>query len=187
MKKKTAGQKKAEEVTQGPSKVSATSKQQWNEHLGLKAKKRRWEEEEEHQEEDDEDRDPDSPPENDPEQEFVTEDTELDEEDTFKIEKHVHVINLPEADDYIVKIRQFVSCFGKVVQKSKVDVPREYRKLIHFMREMVLKIGSYGPVEHTDEEAVFRTIVDPTCTAWRRAIHSTKTGNSKDLQRIEER
>ena len=29
--------------------------------------------------------------------------------------------------------------------------------------------------------------IDPTCTAWGRALHSAKTGNSKDLQRIEER
>ena len=111
----------------------------------------------------------------------------MDEEDTFKVEKHVHMINLQEASDYVVDIRRFVSCFRKVVRKSKVDVPREYRKLIHFMREMVLKIGSYSPVEYADEEAVFKTIVDPTCTAWRRALHSAKTGNSKDLQRIEER
>ena len=136
---------------------------------------------------DDEDRDPDYQPDNDPEQEFVTEDAESDEEDTFEIEKHVHAINLQEAGDYIVEIRQFLSCFGKVVQKSKVDVPRDYRKLIHFMHEMVMKIGSYGPVEHVDEEAVFKSIVDPTCTAWRRALHSAKTSNAKDLQRIEER
>ena len=110
---------------------------------------------------DDKDRDPDYQPDNDPEQEFVTEDAELDEEDTFEIEKHVHAINLQEAGDYVVEIWQFMSCFGKVVRKTKVDVPREYRKLIHFMREMVLKISSYGPVEHADEEAVFKTIVDP--------------------------
>ena len=42
---------------------------------------------------DDEDRDPDYQSDNDPEQEFVTEDTELDEENTFEIEKHVHAIN----------------------------------------------------------------------------------------------
>ena len=176
-----------EEATQGPSKVFATSKQQWKEHLGLKAKKRQWEEEEEHQEVEDEDRDPDYQPENDPEQEFVTEDAELDDEDTFKIEKHVHEINLQEAGDSVVEIQQFMLCFGKVVRKSKVDMPREYGKLIHFMREMVLKIGSYSPVEQVDEEVVFQTIVGPTCTAWRRALHGAKTGNSRDLQRIEER
>ena len=89
--------------------------------------------------------------------------------------------------DYVVKIRHFVTSFGKVVHKAKVDVAHEYRKLIHLMREMVLKIGSYGPVEHADKEAVFWTIVDPTCTAWRRALHGAKTGNLKDLQRIEEK
>ena len=74
---------------------------------------------------DDEDRDPDYQPDNDPKQEFVTEDAELDEEDTYEIEKHVHAINLQKAGDYVVEIWQFVSCFGKVVRKSKVDVPRE--------------------------------------------------------------
>ena len=50
---------------------------------------------------------------------------------------------------------------------------------------MALKIGCYGPIEHADEEAVFKTIVDPACTAWRRAMHGAKTGNAKDLQRID--
>ena len=52
---------------------------------------------------------------------------------------------------------------------------------------MVLKIGSYGPIEHANEEAVYKTIIDPTCTAWRRSLHGAKTGSSKELQRIEER
>ena len=105
----------------------------------------------------------------------------------FEIEKHMHAINLQEAGDYVVEIRRFVECFRKVVRKAKRDIAREYHKLIHFMREMVLKIGLYGPVEHADKEAVYKTIVDPTCTAWHRALHGAKTGNSKDIQRIEER
>ena len=169
------------------TKVSATLKQQWKEYLGLKAQKRKRDmEEEEYVEPDDEDRDPDYNPTKDPEQEFVEEGTYLDDEETFEIEKHLHAINLQEAGDYVVEIRHFVSCFVKVVQKAKTDVAREYRKLIHYMREMVLKIGCYGPIEHADEEAVFKTIVDPSCTAWRRAMHGAKTGNSKDLQQIEE-
>ena len=136
---------------------------------------------------DDEEEDPDYQPEDDPKQEFIVEDAQLDEDETFEIEKHVHAINLQEAGDYVVEIRQFVSCFGKVVRKVKADIPREYRKLIHFMHEMVLSHRSYGPVEHADEEAVYKTIIDPVCTAWRRALHGAKTGNAKDLQRIEER
>ena len=172
-----------------PVKVSATSKQQWKEHLGLKARKRNHEgeEEEEYREVDDEDKDPDYRLEKDPKQDFIIEDAELDEEETSEIEKHVHAINLQEAGNYMVEIRRFAECFGKVVCKAKRDVAREYRKLIHFMREMVLKIGTYGPVEHADEEAVYRTIVDPTCTAWCRAMHGVKTRNSKDIQRVEEK
>ena len=134
---------------------------------------------------DDPDKDPDYQPEKDPEQDFIAEDAELDKEEMFEIEKHVHMINLQEASDYAVEIRRFVECFGKVVQKAKGDVAREYRKLIHFMHEMVLKIGAYGPVEH--EEAVFKTILDPRCTAWHRAMHGAKIGNSNDIQRIEEK
>ena len=79
-------------------KVSATSKKQWKEQLGLKAKKCRHSEvEEEYVELDDEDKDPDYNPTKDPEQEFEEEDTYLDDEETFEIEKHVHAINLQEA------------------------------------------------------------------------------------------
>ena len=163
-----------------PVKVSPTSKQQWKEHLGLKARKHRreGEEEEEYREVDDGDKDQDYLPEKDPEQDFIIEDAELDEEEMFEIEKHVHAINLQEAGNYVVEIRHFVECFRRLVCKAKRHVAREYRKLIHFMHEMVLKIGAYGPVEHVDEEAVYRTIVDPTCTVWHKAMHGVKTGNS---------
>ena len=173
----------------GPVKVSATSKKQWKEHLGLKARKcrREGEEEEEYCKVDDEDKDPDYQPDKDPEQDFILEDAELDEEETFMIEKHVHAINLQEAGNYVVEIRRFMECFGKVVRKAKRDVVWEYRKLIHFMCEMVLKIGAYGPVEHVDQEAVYKNIVDPTCTAWCRVMHGVKTRNSKDIQRVEEK
>ena len=140
-----------------PVKVSATSKKQWKEHLGLKAQKRRRDKvEEEYVEPDDKDKDPDYNPTKDPEQEFEEEDRYLDDKETFEIKKHVHTINLQEAGDYVVEIRRFVSCFTKVVRKAKTDIAREYRKLIHYMREMVLKIGCYGPIEHADEEAVSR-------------------------------
>ena len=148
--------------------------------------KHRCEEEEEFQEVDDDDKDPDYQPDVDPEQAFVVEDAKIDEEDTFEIEKHVHAINLKEAGDYVIEIRRFVTCFSKVVRKAKTDVAKEYKKLIHFMKGMVVKIGSYRPIKHADEVAVFNTIVDPMYTAWQRALHSAKSGNSKDVQRIEE-
>ena len=62
-------------------KVSATSKKQWKEQLGLKASKRKRDEaEEEYVELDDEGKDPDYNPTKDLEQEFEEEDTYLDDE-----------------------------------------------------------------------------------------------------------
>ena len=130
----------------------------------------------------DDDKDLDYEPTKDLEQDFIVEDAELDDEETYEIGKHVHAINLQEAGDYVVEICRFVSCFRKVVRKVKMDIAREYHKLIYYTWEMVLKIGSYGPIEHADEEVVFKTIVDPHCTAWWRSMHGAKTGNSKDLQ-----
>ena len=78
-------------------------------------------------------KDPDYQPDKDPEQDFITEDAELDEEEMFEIEKHMHAINLQEAGDYVVEIRRFVECFRKVVRKAKRDIAREYHKLIHFI------------------------------------------------------
>ena len=110
-------EEKEMQETQGVTvKVSATSKQQWKQHLGLKSQKHKRDavEEEEYCEVDDLDKDPDYQPDKDPEQDFITEDVELDEEETFEIEKHMHAINLQEAGDYVVEIRHFVEFFGKV-------------------------------------------------------------------------
>ena len=52
---------------------------------------------------------------------------------------------------------------------------------------MIEKLGAYSPIEAVDTEAVFETVVDPQCVAWRRAQHGTKTGNSKEILRVEEK
>ena len=49
----------------------------------------------------------------------MEEDTFLDDEEMFEIEKHVHTINLQEAGDYIVEICCFVNCFGKRGQEGE--------------------------------------------------------------------
>ena len=52
---------------------------------------------------------------------------------------------------------------------------------------MIEKLGAYSPIEAADAEAVFETVVDPQCVAWRRAQHGTKTGNSKEILLVEEK
>ena len=145
------------------------------------------EEEEEKEMVDDMDKDKDYNPDNDPEAEFVVEDQETDDDDTFEVEKHVHAVNFDEACDYLVAMNQYMEAFAKLVRQGKEDVAREYEKLIESVKLMVEKLGAYSPIEAVDTDAVFDMIVDPQCIAWRRALHGMKTGNSKEILRVEEK
>ena len=152
-----------------------------------KTKAKEDDEEEEEQMVDDPTKDKDYNPEEDPEAEFEAEDQEMEEEDTFEVEKHVHAVNFEEAGEYLVAMNRYMEAFAKIVRRGKEDTKREYKKLIKFVKLMVEKLGAYSPIESADTEAVFETIVDPQCIAWRRVLHGTKTGNSKEIQRVEER
>ena len=66
-------------------------------------------------------------------------------------------------------------------------MPREYKKLIKFVKLMAEKLGAYSPIEAADADAVYETIVDPNCIAWRRAQHGIKTGNSKEILWVDEK
>ena len=153
-------------------------------------KKCKHETEEEQEEQmmiDDKDKDKDYNPDDDPEAEFVVEDQEMDDEDTFEVEKHVHALNFEEAGDYLVAMNRYMEAFTKIIRRGKEDVPREYKKLIKFVKLMIEKLGAYSPIKAVDMNAVFDTVVDPQCVTWRRAQHGTKTGNSKEILWVEEK
>ena len=111
----------------------------------------------------------------------------MDDEDTFEVKKHVHALNFEEAGEYLVSMNRYMEAFSKIVRRDKEDVAREYKRLIKFVKLMIEKLGAYSPIEAADVEAVFETVVDPQCVAWRRAQHGTKTGNSKEILRVEEK
>ena len=154
-----------------------------------KCQKKRKEKVEEEEEAmiDDTDKDKDYNPDDDPEADFVVEDQEIDDEDMFEVEKHVHAINFKEAGDYLVAMNRYMEAFSKIVRRGKEDIAREYKKLIKFVKLMIEKLGAYSPIEAADMEAVFEMVVDPQCVAWRRAQHGTKTGNSREILRVEEK
>ena len=133
------------------------------------------------------DKDKDYNPDDNPEADFVVEDQEIDDEDTFEVEKYVHAVNFKEARDYLVAMNRYMEEFSKIVRRGKEDVAREYKKLIKFVKLMIEKLGAYSPIEATDTEAVLEMVVDPQCVAWRRAQHGTKTGNSREILRVEEK
>ena len=152
-----------------------------------KPKKKMGDDEEEEQMIDNTDKDKDYNPEEDAEAEFVAKDQELEDEDTFEVEKHVHALNFEEASKYLVAMNQFMEAFTKIIRRGKDDMKREYKKLIKFVKLMIKKLGAYSPNESVDTDAVFKTIVDPQCVAWRRQLHGTKTSNSKEIQLVEEK
>ena len=146
-----------------------------------KKHKERTEEEEEKEMVDNTDKDKDYDPDNDPEAKFVVEDQEIDDKDTFEVEKHVHTVNFDKAGDYLMAMNRYMEAFAKIVWRAKEDIAREYKKLIKFVKLMVEKLGAYSPIKAADTDAVFDTIVDPQCIAWRQALHGRKTGNSKEI------
>ena len=136
---------------------------------------------------DDTNKDKDYNPDDDPEADFVVEDQEMDDEDMFKVEKYVHALNFEEARDYLVTMNRYMEAFSKIVRRGKENIVKEYKKLIKFVKLMIQKLGAYSPIKAMDTEAVFETVVDPQCVAWWRAQHGTKTGNSKEILRVEEK
>ena len=83
-----------------------------------KCQKKRKEKVEEEEEAmiDDTDKDKDYNPDDNPEADFVVEDQEMDDDDMFEVEKHVHTLNFEEAGDYLVAMNRYMEAFSKIVR-----------------------------------------------------------------------
>ena len=64
---------------------------------------------------DDTDKDKDYDLDDDPEVQFMVEDQELEDEDTFEVEKNVHMLNFDEAGKYLVTMNRYMEAFAKIV------------------------------------------------------------------------
>ena len=78
--------------------------------------KHKTEEEEEEEMIDDTNKDKDYNPDDDPEADFIVEDQEMDDEDTFEVEKHVHALNFEEGGDYLVAMNWYMEAFSRIVR-----------------------------------------------------------------------
>ena len=72
------------------------------------------------------------------------------------------------------------------VKRGK-DMDVHYKTFVTILKDAVVKMGSYAPIEGADVEAVIKTILDVNCTAWRKAMKGVKTGNSKTILKIEDK
>ena len=150
------------------------------------AKKRKYMAEEEERYADDEELDPDF----DPEKEVIEEDDmvieEDDEEDTFEVHKHSHALNFAEAGEFVVWVRATLNELQRAVKRGK-EMAKHYRQFVSVLKDAIIRMGSWGPMEGADVDAVVKTIVDVNCTAWKKAMLGVKTGNSKTIMEIEEK
>ena len=68
---------------------------------------------------------------------------------------------------------------------KEMDV--HYKTFVTILKDAIVKMGSYAPIEGADIDAVIKTVVDVNCTAWKKAMKGVKMGNSKTMLKIEEK
>ena len=109
-----------------------------------------------------------------------------DEEDMFQVHKHSHALNFSQAGDFVVWVWGELEEFQRAVCKGK-DMDKHYRAFVSILKDAVMKMGSWIPIEGADVEAVVKTVIDVNCTAWKKAMQGVKTGNNKTIMKIEEK
>ena len=62
-----------------------------------------------------------------------------------------------------------------------------YKTFVVNLKDGIVQVGSYTPIEVADVEGVMKTVVDPSCMAWKKAMQAVKTGDSKSIMRTEEK
>ena len=111
---------------------------------------------------------------------------EEDENDTFQVHKHSHALNFLEAGEFVVWVGGELDKLQRAVRRGK-DMDTHYRTFVSILKDAVVKMGSWGPIEGADMEVVVKTVVDVNCMAWKKAMQGVKTGNSKTIMKIEEK
>ena len=62
-----------------------------------------------------------------------------------------------------------------------------YKTFVINLKDGIVQVRSYAPIEAADVEGVMKTVVDPSCMAWKKAMQGVKTGDSKSIMRTEEK
>ena len=144
--------------------------------------------EEEEEEKGDEDADPNYDPDKGPDNEFIDDKSITPEdEDVLEIDKHSHAINFKESNEYVRWIRDNL---GELEEAAKVGggcAQQSYTKFIELLRDGIMKMETYSPIEYADVKQVMKTIVDPTCIAWHKKLKGVKTGNCRTIMKVEEK
>ena len=155
-----------------------------------KRKKRRVEEEEEDVEDAGEVDDVDNDLDYNPDMDFEDDESMIIDEaesDILEVEKHVHCLNLSDAGEYQVWIREQLVEVERAVKTGGVVAKRAYKKFIEILRDGIFKMGTWSPIEAADVDQVLKTVIDPSCTAWRKRMKGVKTGNCRQIWKQREK
>ena len=128
--------------------------------------------------EDDVDADPDYNPDDDQEDE---ESVSSEFPDIMEVEKHAHCLNLADAGEYMVWVREQLVELEHHVKVGGSLAESGYRESISLLRDGIYKMHTWTPIEAADVNLVMKTVVDPTCTAWKKRMKGVKTGNCKQI------
>ena len=153
-----------------------------------KKKPRREKELEEEEEIDDEDADPNYDPEKDPENEFIDDASMVpDDDDVVEVEKHSHAVNFKDSVEYVKWIRDNLTELEKAVKMGGGICSKSYKKFVEKLQDGILQMETYLPIEYADVDQVLKTVVDPSCIAWRKKLKGVKTGNCRTIMKAEEK
>ena len=137
---------------------------------------------------DDEDADPSYDPDKDLEKDFIDDESIMPEdEDILEIDKHSHAINFKESNEYVQWIRDNLVELEEAAKVGGGCAERSYTKFIELLRDGIMKMETYLPIEYADVKQVMKMIVDPTCIAWRKKLKGVKTGNCRTIMKAEEK
>ena len=86
----------------------------------------------------------------------------------------------------MVWVRGELDKLQRAVHRGK-DMDKHYRTFVSILKDAVVKMGSWNPIEGADVESVVKTVVDVNCTVWKKAMQGIKMGNNKTIMKIEEK
>ena len=123
---------------------------------------------------DDVDADPDYNPDDDVEDEASV---SSEFPDILEVEKHAHCLNLSDAGEFMVWVRTQQDELEHHVKVGGSLAQSGYRDFVSLLRDGIFKMHTWSPIEAADVDLVMKTVVDPTCTAWKKRMKGVKTGN----------
>ena len=124
----------------------------------------------------------DDDPDYDPNQDIEDDESVASEfPDMMEVEKHAHCLNLSDAGEYMVWIRKQLVELEHHIKIGGSMAESGYREFVSLLHDGIFKMHTWSPIEAADVNQVMKTIIDPTCTAWKKHIKGVKTGNCRQI------